>query len=45
MRVNDACRCTAISHSKLHLLSVNGNFEIIKLGASPLVVTESLRQF
>lgn len=45
MRVNDACRFTGISRSTLYLLIANGEVEIIKLGASTLVVTESLRRF
>jgi excisionase family DNA binding protein len=45
MRVNDACRFTGISRSTLYLLIANGEIEIIKLGASTLVVTESLRRF
>ncbi len=45
MRVNDACRFTGISRSTLYLLIASGDVEIIKLGASTLVVTESLRRF
>jgi len=45
MRVNDACRYTGISRSTLYLLIASGEIEIIKLGASTLVVTESLRRF
>ncbi|NCO98837.1 MAG: helix-turn-helix domain-containing protein [Sphingomonadales bacterium] len=45
MRVNDACRFTGISRSTLYLLIASGEIEIIKLGASTLVVTESLRRF
>ncbi|WP_254305740.1 helix-turn-helix domain-containing protein [Sphingopyxis sp. BSNA05] len=45
MRVNDACRFTGISRSTLYLLIASGDIEIIKLGASTLVVTESLRRF
>lgn len=45
MRVNDACRFTGISRSTLYLLIANGDVEIIKLGATTLVVTESLRRF
>ncbi|WP_254305426.1 helix-turn-helix domain-containing protein [Sphingopyxis sp. BSNA05] len=45
MRVNDACRFTGISRSTLYLLIASGEVEIIKLGASTLVVTESLRRF
>ena len=45
MRVNDACRFTGISRSTLYLLIASGDIEIIKLGATTLVVTESLRRF
>ena len=45
MRVNDACRFTGISRSTLYLLIASGDVEIIKLGASTLVVTDSLRRF
>lgn len=44
MRIPDACRYTGISRSTLYLLIANGEVEIIKLGASTLVVTESLRR-
>jgi len=45
MRVNDACRYTGISRSTLYLLIAKGDVEIIKLGASTLVITESLRGY
>ena len=45
MRVNDACRFTGISRSTLYILIANGQVEIIKLGASTLVITESLRRY
>ncbi|NRD90294.1 excisionase [Sphingopyxis sp. BSNA05] len=45
MRVKDACRCTGIGQSTLYLLIARGDVEIIKLSASTLVVTESLRRF
>ncbi len=45
MRINDACRFTGISRSTLYLLIASGDVEIIKLGTSTLVVTESLRRF
>ena len=45
MRVNHACRYTGISRSTLYLLIANGEVEIIKLGASTLVITESLRRY
>lgn len=45
VRVNDACRLTGISRSTLYMLIASGDIEIIKLGASKLVVIESLRRF
>lgn len=44
MRINDACRFTGISRSTLYLLIASGDVEIVKLGASTLVMTESLRR-
>jgi hypothetical protein len=43
--LNDAFRFTGIRRSTLYLLIASGEIEIIKLGASTLVVTESLRRF
>ena len=45
MRVNDACRFTGISRSTLYLLIAKGDVEIIKLGASTLVITDSLKRY
>lgn len=45
MRIPDACRFTGISRSTLYQLIANKEVEIIKLGASTLVLTESLRRF
>lgn len=45
MRIPEACRFTGISRSSLYLLIARGEVEIIKLGSSTLVVTESLRLF
>ena len=45
MRVNDACRYTGISRSTLYLLIAKGDVEIIKLGASTLVITDSLKRY
>lgn len=45
MRIPDACRFTGISRSTLYLLIASHEVEIIKLGASTLVLTESLRRF
>lgn len=45
MRVPDACRFTGISRSSLYLLISRGEVEIVKLGSSTLVLTESLRGF
>jgi excisionase family DNA binding protein len=44
MRIPEACRFTGIGRSTLYLLIANHEVEIIKLGASTLVVTESLRR-
>jgi excisionase family DNA binding protein len=43
MRVPDACRYIGISRSTLYLLIADGEIEIIKLGCSTLVLTESLK--
>ena len=44
MRIPDACRYTGISRSTLYVLISRGQVEIIKLGSSTLVITESLRK-
>lgn len=43
MRVPDACRYIGISRSTLYVLIAEGEIEIIKLGTSTLVLTESLK--
>lgn len=43
MRVPEACRYIGTSRSTLYLLIADGDVEIIKLGSSTLVLTESLR--
>ena len=43
MRVPDACRYIGISRSTLYLLIADGELEIIKLGCSTFVLTESLK--
>ncbi len=43
MRVPDACRYIGISSSTLYVLIAEGEIEIIKLGCSTLVLTESLK--
>ncbi|WP_240506071.1 helix-turn-helix transcriptional regulator [Erythrobacter colymbi] len=43
MRVPDACRYIGISRSTLYLLIAKSEVEIIKLGSSTLVLTESLK--
>lgn len=45
MRVPDACRFTGISRTTLYLLIARGEIEVVKLGASTLVLTESLRDY
>ena len=44
MRIRDASRYTGISRSTLYLLIAKGQIEVVKLGSSTLVVTESLKQ-
>ena len=44
MRIPDACRFTGIGRRTLYLLIARGEVEIIKLGNSTLVLTESLRR-
>jgi excisionase family DNA binding protein len=44
MRVPDACRFTGISRSTLYLLIARGEVEVVKIGTSTLVLTESLRK-
>lgn len=43
MRVPDACRYIGISRSTLYVLIAEGEIEVVKLGCSTLVVTESLK--
>lgn len=43
MRIPEACRFTGISRSTLYVLIGRGEVEVIKMGSSTLVVTESLR--
>ncbi|UYV16010.1 helix-turn-helix domain-containing protein [Porphyrobacter sp. ULC335] len=43
MRVPDACRYIGISRSTLYVLIADGEIEIVKLGCSTLVLTESLK--
>lgn len=44
MRVPDACRYVGISRSTLYVLISQGEIEIVKLGCSTLIVTESLKE-
>lgn len=44
MRVPAACRYIGISRSTLYVLIAEGRVEIVKLGVSTLVITESLRR-
>lgn len=44
MRVPEACHFVGVSRSTLYVLIGRGEVEIIKLGSSTLVLTESLRQ-
>ena len=43
MRVSEACRYIGISRSTLYVLIAQGEIEIVKLGCSTLVLTESLK--
>ncbi len=43
MRVPDACRYIGIGRSTLYVLIADGELEIVKLGSSTLVLTESLK--
>lgn len=43
MRVPDACRYIGVSRSSLYVLIAKGQIEIVKLGCSTLVLTESLK--
>jgi excisionase family DNA binding protein len=43
MRVPEACRYIGIGRSTLYALIADGQIEIIKLGCSTLVLTESLK--
>ena len=43
MRVPDACRYIGVSRSTLYVLIAKGEIEIVKLGCSTLVLTESLK--
>lgn len=45
MRMPDACRFTGISRSSLYLLIARGEIEVVKMGSSTLVLTESLKAF
>lgn len=43
MRVPDACRFIGISRSTLYVLIGKGAVEVVKFGASTLILTDSLR--
>lgn len=43
MRVPEACRYIGIGRSTLYVLISEGEIEVIKLGSSTLVLTESLK--
>ena len=43
MRVPEACRYLGIGRSTLYVLIGEGEIEVIKMGSSTLVLTESLR--
>ena len=43
MRVPEACRYLGIGRSTLYVLIGEGEIEVIKLGSSTLVLTQSLK--
>jgi excisionase family DNA binding protein len=43
LRIPDACRFLGIGRSKLYVLIASGDIEVVKMGSSTLVMTESLR--
>ena len=45
VRIPEAVRFTGLSRSRLYELIKSGDIEIIKVGASTLVLVESLRAF
>jgi len=45
VRVPDAVRLTGLSRSRLYELLGSGDIEFVKVGASTLILVESLRQF
>ena len=44
LRVPDACRFIGVSRSTLYVLIADREVEIVKLGSSTLVLTDSLRR-
>lgn len=45
VRIPEACRLTGLSRSRLYELMKNGDIEFAKVGASTLILVESLRSF
>jgi excisionase family DNA binding protein len=45
VRIPEAVRITGVSRSKLYELIKTRDIEVVKLGATTLVLTESLRKF
>lgn len=45
VRIPEACRLTGLSRSRLYELMKNHDIEFVKVGASTLVLVESLRRF
>lgn len=45
MRIPDACRFTGISRTTLYPLISRGEIEVVKMGSSTLVLTQSLRDY
>jgi len=45
VRIPEAVRLTGISRSRIYEMIKAGDIEVVKVGASTLVLTESLRRF
>lgn len=45
VRIPEACRLTGLSRSRLYELMKSRDIEFVKVGASTLVLVESLRRF
>lgn len=45
VRIPEACRLTGLSRSRLYELMKNGDIAFVKVGASTLILVDSLRSF